>query len=112
MATLAEIVHDVLVELDQAAEVIVSELETGHSQTDQTISAEAGMALLDGTHPALMALATILDTIQPDHVLKAIIGDYERAAREVAALQPYYDKIWRTRPDLWASNSASLKTAP
>lgn len=72
------------------------------TNSDLTISARAGMALIEsrmgwpnGPHgipsDALIALSSGLDNIEQDHCFGAIIGDTNRAQETITALAMYLD---------------------
>lgn len=95
MNDIAAYLKGVLIGLDDFATSI---LFSG-SQNDITISARCGMALVDAERgqirlnereqAVLMAGAAALDTLENDHCIGAIRGDYARAQEALAMLEPY-----------------------
>lgn len=99
-------IKGILIGADAAAAALLF-----NGQTDITISARCGMALLDaqgsvynpdGPHGielwALDALAGGMNHLQKDHCFQAILGDRDRATKALTVLAPYASFLARSDP--------------
>lgn len=92
LTNLARRLKSILIAVDDAAAAVVFK-----DQTDVTISARCGMAMIDrlcGLPPSAEAFALVdlgvqLDRIDPAHCYAAILGDIDRAQAALDMLAPY-----------------------